>query len=328
MNKILLTSGIFSFGIVFFQISKNIKKRRMLKKFRNIDLRGKVALITGASAGIGFEIAKEMAKRNSTVIFACRNEQKTLKVIKEIEKENKQAKGKLLFFHLDLNDLNSVRNCAKRVKEKFRSINFLFNNAGIGTTLPNCTKQKIEQMFGVNYLSHWLLTNLLMDLIKKGDCKVINTSSMAHIFGKKSYFQEKYIGDCKECKEIRYQRSKAANIAHAKTLARRIKKFKGAFFSFHPGIIKTKIFDEGKKSSVFTRLYMSIIFPFFSTPKQGSSTAIFLAFEDLQKLKNGGYYWNCKLARNLKFINEENFQNELWKKSEELCNQKFNFEEQ
>lgn len=331
-KKKALTSVLALGGVLFLKkkISKLSRKNKLHKLKENSDLTKKIVVITGASSGIGVEIAKAISKRNATVVFACRNKEKTQKVIKEIEKTTKNRKH--FFIELDLNDLESVKNFTNVFKKQFNEINILYNNAGISAPLkePFVTKQGIEKTFGVNHLGHFLLTGLLKSEIIKGNCRIINTSSDAHRFGKKDLFSKPYIGEAKELKRRKYHRSKMANVLFTKSLARKlssIKEFKGCTTSFHPGVVNTPIFDElFQNSSIFFVLFLKLLFfPFIIQPKEGAQTGIYLGLEKLENLKSGEYYNQCKIGKSLDFMNDETLQDELWKKSEELCNQKFDF---
>ncbi len=127
-----------------------------------VKLTGKVALITGASSGVGKETALELSRRGAKVIMPCRNLKKAEEVREEIARE---TGGTLVVHKLDLSSLQSVRECAAKVKETEDKIDILVNNAGI--SCPNWkTVDGFDMAFGTNHLGHFLFTELLRPLIK------------------------------------------------------------------------------------------------------------------------------------------------------------------
>lgn len=146
----------------------------------NKKLDGKVAIVTGSDSGIGFETALDLAKRGARVILACRNSLKAEKAVQKIIKKsgNQQVDYQLI----DLSDLDSVKDFAKNIHSKIDKLDILINNAGVmGCPDSWKTKQGFDMQFGVNYLGHFLLTHLLLDLIKKTpNSRVVNVSSCVH----------------------------------------------------------------------------------------------------------------------------------------------------
>ena len=118
------------------------------------DLRGKVVVITGSSAGIGKETARGLAKLGATVVFACRDKDKTLKVIENIKQETKNSN--LIFQHLNLSDFKSVVSFNEHFRENFNKIDILINNAGVIHSKIDDDGKDI--MFKTNHLGHFLLT--------------------------------------------------------------------------------------------------------------------------------------------------------------------------
>lgn len=126
----------------------------------DVDLAGKTIVITGATAGIGKETARRLAKMGANIVFAARNREKTQRTIAEIRADMKSDAAALEFRHLDLADLESVREFASTFGEG-ASVDVLINNAEVAHE-SGVTKQGIERIFGINYLSHFLLAKELM----------------------------------------------------------------------------------------------------------------------------------------------------------------------
>ena len=151
--------------VIIFIISTIIFRRHIRGPQRcyDVDLSGQVIVITGCSAGIGKETAREIAKRNATVVFACRDEAKTLKIIDQFKEETKNQR--LFFMRLDLQNYDSVREFSVAFHKKFDRLNMLINNAGIAYPNVHLDKEGHDLCFKTNHMGHFLLTNLLMDLI-------------------------------------------------------------------------------------------------------------------------------------------------------------------
>ncbi|MCK5033554.1 MAG: SDR family NAD(P)-dependent oxidoreductase [Calditrichia bacterium] len=182
---------------------------------QNVNLSGKNIVITGATAGIGKETARILAKMGANIIFATRNKEKTLNTIAEIRKDIKNDTVKLEHKYLDLIDLDSVRNFSSLLGE-IDTIDVLINNAGVGHEV-GVTKQGIERIFGINYLSHFLLTKELLSFLLKFNGRIINVSSMGYVGAKLKHFDMPYKGEYPNIHPQRfYERSKASQILFAK----------------------------------------------------------------------------------------------------------------
>ncbi|KAL7630052.1 UNVERIFIED_CONTAM: hypothetical protein RMT77_019821 [Armadillidium vulgare] len=141
-------------------------------------LNGKTVIITGASAGIGKEAAFNLANRGAQVILACRNLEKAEKVKEWIVSST--GNKNVICRHLELSDLDSVRKFAEETLEREKRLDVLVNNAGILHSRKILSKQNFELTLAVNHYGHFLLTNLLLDLIiKSKPSRIINVSSSA-----------------------------------------------------------------------------------------------------------------------------------------------------
>ena len=146
------------------------------------DLTGKVAVVTGANSGIGFETARALAKKHAEVVLACRNREKAEVAAREIRMESREAKVKIIW--LDLADLASVRKFAETFNSNYRSLDLLINNAGVMVPPYTKTREGFELQFGANHLGHFALTGLLLErLLNTPKARVINVSSSAHRMG-------------------------------------------------------------------------------------------------------------------------------------------------
>ncbi|XP_031716847.1 retinol dehydrogenase 11-like isoform X1 [Anarrhichthys ocellatus] len=142
-------------------------------------LEGKTVLITGGNTGIGKETAVDLAKRGARVILACRDMDRGNKAAEEVKKRS--GNDNVIVKKLDLASLQSVRQLAKDVLASEGRLDVLINNAGVMSCPKWQTEDGFEMQFGVNHLGHFLLTNCLLDLLKKSaSSRIITVSSLAH----------------------------------------------------------------------------------------------------------------------------------------------------
>ena len=141
-----------------------------------VDLSGKVAIVTGANTGIGKATACGLAARGATVILACRNVRKGEAAAKEIGGRALRVK------ECDLASFTSVREFCRQINREEKKIDILINNAGMFTMKKELTEDGQEMQFQCNHLGHFLLTNLLLEKMKaaKDGARIINVSSVAH----------------------------------------------------------------------------------------------------------------------------------------------------
>lgn len=143
-------------------------------------LEGKIAIVTGANSGIGYETAAELAGHGATVIMACRNPDKANKAAEALRE--RQPAGTLEVMQLDVSDLDSVKSFVQAFTERFPKLDILCNNAGVmGGPKITRTRHGFESMFGTNHLGHFALTGLLIDTLKATPgSRVVAVTSMAH----------------------------------------------------------------------------------------------------------------------------------------------------
>src|SRR5579859_1701344 len=143
---------------------------------------GRVAIVTGANSGIGWETARALAQKGATVIMACRSLERANAAANQV-KALKPA-GKVVVMPLDLGDLESVRAFAAEFLKQYDRLDLLINNAGVMVPPYGKTAQGFEQQFGINHLGHFALTGLLLDRLNATpSARIVTVSSGAHQFG-------------------------------------------------------------------------------------------------------------------------------------------------
>jgi len=234
---------------------------------------GRVAVVTGANTGLGFETAKALAGLEMTVILACRNGQKA-----------EDAKARILQVHpgatldvmlLDLNALSSVKAFADQFLATYSRLDLLINNAGLMMPPFSKTTDGFESQIGANYLGHFALTGHLLERINSTpDARIVTLSSMAHRWGR---IQLDDINSAlKYSKRASYGQSKLACLMFAYELQRRLERSGSATLSVaaHPGIAVTDL------ARYFPQLVMPLMKFFFQSAYDGALPTLYAALGD------------------------------------------------
>lgn len=183
------------------------------------DQSGKMVIVTGANAGIGYETALALYEAGAHVVLACRNLTKANEAITKIKQ--KSGSGFLEAALLDLGDLNSVKQFAEIFIKQHPKLDVLINNAGIMIPPAAKTAQGFEAQFGVNFLGHFALTGYLYPLLNSTPgSRIITLSSMAYLYGKIDFDNLRSEKDYEPMRE--YQQSKLADLILSIELQRRI----------------------------------------------------------------------------------------------------------
>jgi NAD(P)-dependent dehydrogenase (short-subunit alcohol dehydrogenase family) len=269
----------------------------------------KVILITGGNAGIGKATAMGLAKTGATIIIGCRNREKGEAAVEEI----KQASGNpnIELLQLDLASFKSVKAAAEEFKRRHNRLDVLINNAGVFLRNREVTEDGLEKTFQTNYLSHFLLTHLLLDELKAGaPARVINVASkhpnikinFDDLQTTKGYSFMKAVGP-----------TKLAMVIFAKEFAKRMEGSGVTAYSLHPGLAKSQLLDD---ISVLPR----ILFHLMSTsPEKCAETSIYLATQDGIEAENGGYFEKKKAVKAGSNATDEEINKRLWDVSMELA---------
>ncbi len=266
-------------------------------------MQGKVILITGATDGIGKQTALELAGTGATILLHGRNATKGKQVRQEIV--HATGNDRIDFFKADLSSLQEVRQMATAIKQKYTHLHVLINNAGIFAAKRTLSKDGFEMTFAVNYLAHFLLTCLLIDLLcQSTPARIINVSSMAHsdhlnfdnLQGEKSY--SGYTA---------YAYSKLENILFTFKLATLLDGKKVSVNCLHPGVINTKLLHAGWGLGG-------------ASVEQGARTSVYLATAPELEGVTGRYFFDMQGERRPATVAyDPAVQDKLWHLSEEWC---------
>ncbi|KAK8402310.1 hypothetical protein O3P69_000612 [Scylla paramamosain] len=254
---------------------------------------GKTVIITGGTAGIGKETARDLLRRGARVIIACRNMEKGRKVADELRSAS-NAGGEVLVRRLDTSDLSSVRTFAKEVLDTEKAIHVLINNAGIyGMGKRQVTADGLELTMATNHFGHFLLTNLLLGRLKEsGPSRIINVSSLGHIFAPKFDLNDLAINNDYNPNNA-YTTSKLCNLLFTRELADKMAGTGVTVNSLHPGIVRTEIFDSMNLSfgTFLTHILLAVA---SKDAVSGAQTSIHLAVSEEVEGMTGRYFGDCK----------------------------------
>ncbi len=267
-------------------------------------MKTKTILITGGTSGVGKATVEKLASFGSHIILLVRNRAKAKSVIETITKNFVDARIDII--EGDLSSLKSISAAANEIKVKYPVIDVLINNAGGVFSKKEMTEDGFEWAYQVNYLSHFLLTNLIIEnLLKSEDPRVINISSEAHRIGSINFDNlncEVKFGAWKQ-----YGTTKLINILFSKGLTNRFSSMGLYSFALHPGVVKTEF---GANNKSFLRYFNKM--PFLISAEKGAETSVYLATQDIKKLNNGGYYKKSVISYSSLDSQDIEVQQQLW----------------
>ncbi|CAF0998162.1 unnamed protein product [Adineta steineri] len=282
---------------------------------------GKTVIITGSNSGVGKYTAIELAKRGAHIILACRDRKRTEEALKEICKLSGSNNVEIEI--VDLASLKSIEECAKRLCGRLSKLDVLINNAGVMMASEKSV-DGYEIHFAVNHLGHFLLTNLLLDLMKKApSARIINVSSVNHAFLNITINWDDINFTKPYWKINAYSHSKLANILFTNELARRLQDTNITANSLHPGVVRTEVIRNilGHYQIILNTILL-LITPlwccFTKSPEQGAQTSIYLASDRRLNHVTGKYFKECKEYSSSKTSLDQQAAKRLWKLSEEM----------
>jgi len=273
------------------------------------DLEGRRMLVTGGNGGIGRVAARELARRGAEVVLACRDSDKTRQALAQI---NAVAVVPACNLAVDLASLGSVRSLARAFLDRYDRLDVLVNNAGLFPPRQRFTEDGFEMQFGVNHLSHFLLTHLLLDCLKRSaPARVVTVASMLHKRGRIDF--DTFRGWNKYGAQAAYAQSKLANVLFAVELARRLEGTGVTSNVLHPGGVATDIMRD------LPWLVRKLVGLAFITPEEGAKTTIMLAADPALAEVSGVYFDQCKRAEPSPLAGDQALRRRLWEVSMQLA---------
>lgn len=247
--------------------------------------KGRIAIVTGANVGLGFETAKKLAQKDMKVIMACRSKDKAESAIQRIRKGTPSAD--LEFMQIDLGSQQSVKDFAHQYIKNYQQLDVLINNAGIFMPPYTLTEDGYESQFGVNYLGHFTLTALLLEALEKTPgSRIISLASLAHAWGD-IHFEDPHFTKGYD-KGKGYGQSKLACLMFAYELQRKLTehKYQTQSLAAHPGVSMTNL---GRHLPAFANAMGKLIQPLiFQNPSRAAEPTVRAALDP--DAKGGEYY--------------------------------------
>lgn len=262
-----------------------------------VSLAGKLALVTGASSGLGVETSRALASAGAGVIMSARDQGKLDAAMAEVREAVPSAELEPLL--MDLADLDSVRSAAARVLETYQAVDLLINNAGVMACPLMRTTQGYEMQFGTNHLGHFLFTALVAPaLIAAAPARVVNLSSGGHKFANVNLDDPNYLRRDYD-KWQAYGESKTANILFTVGLDARLRDRGVRAYAVHPGVIMTGLarhMQEADFKLLSERAPGEAPLSFKSV-EQGAATSVWAAVAPELADKGGIYLENCQIGK-------------------------------
>ncbi|XP_043532388.1 retinol dehydrogenase 14a [Chiloscyllium plagiosum] len=285
-------------------------------------MRGRTVIVTGANSGLGRATAAALARLHARVIMACRDEKAGAQAARQILQEIGAGSGgggggELLVRPLDLSSVRSVRGFCDRVTQEEPRLDVLINNAGIFQCPYMKTEEGFEMQFGVNHLGHFLLTNLLLDLLKRSaPSRVVVVSSKLYKYGEINF--DDLNSEKSYNKSFSYSRSKLANILFTHELAKQLEGTGVTVNCLHPGIVRTNLGRHINIPLLGQPIFKLVSWAFFKTPEQGAQTTLYLATSPEVKGVSGKYFGDCKEEELLPKATNDAVAKKLWDVSERM----------
>jgi NAD(P)-dependent dehydrogenase (short-subunit alcohol dehydrogenase family) len=272
---------------------------------------GKVALVTGGTSGIGKATATALAAMGAEVVVTGRSLERGEKAVEEIRRD---SGGKVSLMLADLAVQAEVRRLAEEFQERYDRLDVLVNNAGLIQSKRTETPDGIETTLAINHLAPFLLTNLLLDLLKKSaPSRVVTVSSGAEGVGKIDF------DDLQSQKRYRgfkvYGTTKLMNIMFTFELAERLRGTGVTATCMHPGAVNTSF--GAKDGGLFSFMFRAFK-PFMRSPEQGADTLIYLASSPDAEGMTGKYLSDRKMQTASRKAYDEDLRKRLWEVSEQL----------
>lgn len=280
-----------------------------------IDMTGKLCVVTGANSGIGKETALGLANAGAHVVMMCRNEQRGKKAQRQIKQRSGNERVDLLL--VDFASQDSIHQVAAEFKARYSRLDVLVNNAGALFMSRQKSADGIEKTFAVNHLGYFLLTELLLDVIKaSAPARIINVSSGAHYNGEIQFedIQLKHSYSAMKA----YSQSKLANVHFTYELARRLAGTGVTVNCLHPGFVASNF---AKNNGLLAKVAMLLLRPFAISEAKGAETPLYLAMSPEVKGVTGKYFDNKQVKRSARGTYNEDISKRLWLLSEQLVNE-------
>ncbi|MCC8188477.1 MAG: SDR family NAD(P)-dependent oxidoreductase [Bacteroides sp.] len=278
-------------------------------------MKRKIAVVTGATGGIGMEITRALLKEEFRVIMACRNREKAEQKRKELLRGSDLPEERIEVMHLDLFSLSGVAAFADRLLQREEKLDVLMNNAGTISTCYSQTQEGLEHTVGVNYVAPYLLTRKLLPLMAPGS-RIVNMISCTYVIGKLTFpdfFTRGRRGMFRRL--LVYSNTKLALLLFTLSLSDKLRERNVSVNAVDPGIVSTDMITMQKWFDPLADIFFR---PLIRTPYQGAATAIDVLLNEQWKDTTGTLFVSDKPGKlSGNYLRHARIQ-ELWEKTEEI----------
>lgn len=277
------------------------------------DLAGKTILITGATSGIGLEASVALAARGAQLVMVGRDRNRTVRTLQEVRRRSGNRGVESLL--CDLSSQTQIRQLSQDVLRRYGRLEILVNNAGTVFSTRTVTEDSIEATFAVNYLSAFLLTNLLLErIVKSAPARIVNVASTGHYNGTLDFED---LGFERGYQIMRaYSRSKLAEVLFTRELARRLAGTGVTVNAVHPGTVATSIWG---RAPLYARPILAVARRLaMISPDKGAQAVVYLATSPEVAHSTGLYFDQFRPRRPSQLALDDAVAGRLWNESARL----------
>ncbi|MBK5113334.1 MAG: SDR family NAD(P)-dependent oxidoreductase [Candidatus Heimdallarchaeota archaeon] len=278
-------------------------------------MKDKICIVTGANSGVGKETAKQLAELDAQVIMVVRNAEKGQLALEEIKAET--GKTSLDLMICDFASQKSIRDFVEKFREKYDRLDILVNNHGVMPSKKHLTEDGLESTFAINHLGYFLLTNLLLDLIKASSpARILNVCSGSYGAVRKNRLDDYNFVKRRFSWFKAYSESKLYNVMFTLDLADRLRNLDVTVNTFTPGFTLTNLGQSLRSMRLITKLRSRKA----ASPSDAAKIAVYFATSQEMEDVSGKYYMKMEMKETTEIARDKKLQKELWDLSEKLTN--------
>jgi len=277
-----------------------------------VNMAEKVCLVTGGNSGIGKSVALGLAKMGATVVVVSRNKEKGETAVTDTVE--KSGNNNVELIQADMSSQNSIHQLVNEFRARHEKLHLLINNAGVYLTKRSETEDGLESTFAVNHLGPFLLTSLLVDILKaSAPSRIVNVTSDAHKGARVNF--DDLQGERKFSGWQAYGQSKLAMILYTRGLAKKLEGTGVTVNSAHPGVVRTNF---AKNNGGLVMLGFRFLGMFFISPESAAKRILYVATSPDLEGVTGKYFTKMHEVKSSQESYDDDSARRLWQISEQL----------